>query len=124
MLILDGTKLYINSCEQQPKGYFIVGRNRATSISSLSPNPSKTDLEDGTKYFDFNAFMKQYSDVTVIENGSYKNEMIYKYYFDVNEASVNSTDIREGVAGRAIQYSPITGKVCRIVFTVNETEGF
>lgn len=123
VIVVIGTdRYYVNSCEQQPKNYFIKNRNRSAS-SSLPTNPTQAQLDDTNTYLSFDDFMKTYSNVK-IDSSHTDNELIYEYYFDVDETRTNNTDILPGALGRSIQYSNITGKVVRIVFIANKTTDF
>ena len=72
-----------------------------------------------TGRYSCNHYCLQLKGAGVINSDNYKStaETIYKYYFDVDKDE-------NGVANQAITVSELTGKINKIVFTLNPTEHF
>ena len=104
---IGSTNYYVNCCAQQPKDYFIKGKNRQQS-SLLDVNLTKKQLDSKPEvYFSFNNFMEQYSKVQIGADA----KLLYQYYFDVDKDE-------NGNENRGLEYSEITGRVNKIVFTM------
>ena len=100
--------------ENQPKNKFIKNMTLATARTI-------TDFSD-TNTLDFYDFLKEYNKVRIvdIQSDNYRSrspETIYQYYFDVNEDE-------NGVENQGLSYSETTGRIDKIVFTLNPTEHF
>lgn len=117
---IGGTKYYVHSAEYQPKEFFLVDESKETARSKTS----EYDITSN-KCKSFNEFLQEYNKVKIVniavpspyQELSTSAETIYKYYFDIDKDE-------SGTAGEGIQYSEITGKVNKIVFTLYETEEF
>jgi hypothetical protein len=114
VVVIDShTKYYVYPIENQPKNSFIKSLNLETAKTTSSFT--------GTNSLDFYEFLKEYTQVRIVDVSSTEynstSETIYKYYFDV-DADEN------GVANQGLTYSDVTGKITKIVFTINPTEHF
>lgn len=115
IVVLDAsTKYYIHSMPNQPRNRFVKNLLLNDTTKQI------TDFND-TNSLDFYEFLKKYNEVRIVDINSdnYKStaETIYKYYFDVDKDE-------NGVANQAITVSELTGKINKIVFTLNPTEHF
>ena len=117
---------HVYAVDNQPKEYFFIDHTKSFYISARHMTwfqPSDPSFNTFCK--SFNDFLQEYNKVKIVninvpsphQDMSTSAETIYKYYFDVDKDE-------SGASGKGIQYSEITGKVNKIVFTLNETEEF
>ena len=114
IVVIDAhTKYSIYPIENQPKNRFIKNMN-------LSTAKAVTDFTDSNSY-DFYDFLKKYGKVQIVDisssNYTAQAESIYEYYFDVDKDE-------NGVSNQGLTYFEKTGKINKIVFTLNKTEHF
>ena len=114
IVVIDAhTKYSIYPIENQPKNKFIKNM-------SLSTAKAVTNFTEANS-FDFYDFLKKYGKVQIVDinstNHNTQAETIYEYYFDVDKDE-------NGVPNQALSYFETTGKINKIVFTLNPTEHF
>ena len=87
------------------------------ALSTAKATSTYTDSNS----LDFYKFLKEYSKVKIVDiksaNFESNSETIYEYYFDVDKDE-------NGNPNKGLSYSETTGKIDKIVFTLNKTEHF
>lgn len=117
IVVIDAhTKYSIYPIENQPKNRFI----KTMSLSTAKTVSNFTDSNS----LDFYDFLKKYGKVQIVDintgdinHYNSSSETIYEYYFDVDKDE-------NGVSNQALSYFETTGKINKIVFTLNPTEHF
>lgn len=114
IVVIDGhTKYSVYPIENQPKNSFVKNMTLSTAKATATFTDSNS--------LDFYKFLKKYNKVKIVDirsaNFESNAETIYEYYFDVDKDE-------NGNPNQGLSYSKTTGKIDKIVFTLNKTEHF